>query len=166
MWSTQHNHPKTHLLISLKGRRRRKKKKEKNLDRLTDWRVTHSLPPSLPPQVLVSGLLFLQRGRVVVTERLHGHILATLLDIPHVVLDNRDRKLSSYHRTWTRGLRNVRLASSAPEAARLALELLEEYGPSLPPVFRGMDIREHEGRGEGRWGARGTAREHEGRAGG
>lgn len=94
--------------------------------------------------VLLNGLLFLQRGRVVVTERLHGHILSTLLDIPHVILDNKDRKLSSYHYTWTRALSNVRLATTPEEAARMAVELLNVYGHSLPPVFRGMSVKEHD----------------------
>ena len=71
-------------------------------------------------------------GRVVVTDRLHGHILSTLLDIPHVLLDNADNKLSSYHNTWTRGLHNCRLADNVRDAARLALELLEEYRDTLP----------------------------------
>ena len=91
---------------------------------------------------LLNGLLFLQRGRVVVTERLHGHILSTLLDVPHVLLDNPDRKLSSYHRTWTRGLSNARLATTPEEAVRMAVELLSVYGSSLPPVFSGMAIKE------------------------
>ncbi|XP_076439132.1 uncharacterized protein LOC143278005 [Babylonia areolata] len=93
--------------------------------------------------VLQNGFLFLQRGRVVVTERLHGHILCTLLDVPHVILDNADRKLSSYHLTWTRGVRNVRLARSASEAGRLALQLLADYESLVPSVFPGMDIREY-----------------------
>ena len=93
--------------------------------------------------VLMNGLLFLQRGRVVVTERLHGHILSTLLDVPHVLLDNPHRKLSSYHRTWTRGVSNARLATTPEEAVRMAVELLSVYGSSLPPIFPGMAIKEH-----------------------
>ena len=92
--------------------------------------------------VLQNGLGILQKGRVVVTDRLHGHILSTLLDIPHVLLDNADQKLSSYHNTWTRGLRICRLADNAKDAARLALELLEEYKGSLPPRLRAADIDE------------------------
>ncbi|MGB7404296.1 MAG: polysaccharide pyruvyl transferase family protein, partial [Pacificimonas sp.] len=34
------------------------------------------------------GLAILSGGQVVVTDRLHGHILSFLLEIPHVILDN------------------------------------------------------------------------------
>ena len=94
--------------------------------------------------VMQNGLGILQKGRVVVTDRLHGHILSTLLDIPHVLLDNADQKLSSYHNTWTRGLSNCRLADNAEDAARLALELLEEYKNSLPKRLTAVDINENE----------------------
>lgn len=87
--------------------------------------------------MMMNGLLFLQRGRVVVTDRLHGHILSTLLDIPHVLLDNADNKLSSFHNTWTRGLENARLTDSPKEAVRLALELLSTYNATLPRKMKG-----------------------------
>ena len=63
------------------------------------------------------GLQLLQRGRVLVTDRLHGHILSTLLGVPHVLLDNQDQKLSSFHNTWTRGLRLARVADT-PQVGR------------------------------------------------
>ncbi|MCU6454533.1 polysaccharide pyruvyl transferase family protein [Sphingomonas sp. A2-49] len=47
------------------------------------------------------GLALLSRGRRIVTDRLHAHILATLLDIPHVALDNDYGKLSAYIACWT-----------------------------------------------------------------
>ena len=34
-----------------------------------------------------SGMMFLQRGLVVVTDRLHGHILSDLCGTPHVIFD-------------------------------------------------------------------------------
>ncbi|KAK7484431.1 hypothetical protein BaRGS_00024316 [Batillaria attramentaria] len=91
---------------------------------------------------LMNGLLFLQRGRVVVTDRLHGHILCVLLDIPHVLLDNADNKLSSYYNTWTRGLANTRLTDNPQDAARLAMELLETYSESLPPISKTFKFKE------------------------
>jgi pyruvyl transferase EpsO len=42
----------------------------------------------------------LQQYGFVVTSRLHGHILATLLDIPNIVVDNSYGKLSRYHSAW------------------------------------------------------------------
>jgi exopolysaccharide biosynthesis predicted pyruvyltransferase EpsI len=47
------------------------------------------------------GLTLLSRGRQVVTDRLHAHILALLLGIPHVALDNDYGKLSAYIAAWT-----------------------------------------------------------------
>lgn len=47
------------------------------------------------------GLALLSRGRRIVTDRLHAHILALLLDIPHVALDNDYGKLSAYIAAWT-----------------------------------------------------------------
>ncbi|XP_076452631.1 uncharacterized protein LOC143288193 [Babylonia areolata] len=94
--------------------------------------------------IMERGLGILQTGRVVVTDRLHGHILSTLLDIPHVLLDNADQKLSSYHNTWTRGLANCRLAVSVEEAALFALELLEEYKDVLPERIAAVDLKPHQ----------------------
>jgi exopolysaccharide biosynthesis predicted pyruvyltransferase EpsI len=47
------------------------------------------------------GLATLSRGRRIVTDRLHAHILAVLLDISHVALDNDYGKLSAYIDAWT-----------------------------------------------------------------
>ena len=59
-----------------------------------------------------------------ITDRLHGHILCVLLGIPHVILDNRYGKLSTYHRTWTAEVDGVHLADSPADALRLARELV------------------------------------------
>jgi exopolysaccharide biosynthesis predicted pyruvyltransferase EpsI len=47
------------------------------------------------------GLRLLSRGASVATDRLHGHILATLLGIPHLVFENSYGKLGAYIRSWT-----------------------------------------------------------------
>jgi len=46
------------------------------------------------------GVRLLAQGRVLVTDRLHGHILADLLGIPHVVLDNDYGKIAAYLDAW------------------------------------------------------------------
>ncbi|CAG5132732.1 unnamed protein product [Candidula unifasciata] len=71
------------------------------------------------------GFQFLQRGRVVITDRLHGHILCLLMDIPH---------LSSFHRTWTQGLENTVLVSNGSLALESGLELLTRYEKWLPLI--------------------------------
>ena len=47
------------------------------------------------------GLRMLSCGERIVTDRLHGHILALLLGIPHVVLDNSYGKVGAYIDAWT-----------------------------------------------------------------
>eukprot|EP00095_Tigriopus_kingsejongensis_P005631 maker-scaffold335_size202896-snap-gene-1.26 protein:Tk05631 transcript:maker-scaffold335_size202896-snap-gene-1.26-mRNA-1 annotation:"hypothetical protein LOTGIDRAFT_173601" len=74
-----------------------------------------------------NGLQFLQRGKVIITDRLHGHILATLLGIPHVIVNNNYGKVLNYHRSWTRSLEFVKVANSPEEALESAMVLLKTY---------------------------------------
>jgi len=67
----------------------------------------------------------LSRARVVVTDRLHGHVLCLLMGIPHVLLDNSYGKIRSLFETWTSGSRLVRWAESPQEALQLAMALLK-----------------------------------------
>lgn len=73
---------------------------------------------------LERGLRLLSRGRVVVTDRLHGHILASLLRIPHVLLDNAYGKNRRYYETWSAADPLSRWADSAGEADDLARDLV------------------------------------------
>ncbi|OAN57566.1 polysaccharide pyruvyl transferase family protein [Sphingomonas sp. TDK1] len=68
------------------------------------------------------GLRLLSRGTIIATDRLHGHILATLLGIPHTVFDNSYGKLGAYIRAWTATSPLVRRADdrAAPAAAPVA----------------------------------------------
>ncbi|XP_046361186.2 pyruvyl transferase 1-like [Haliotis rufescens] len=90
-----------------------------------------------------NGMIFLQRGRVVITDRLHGHIFCVLMNIPHVLIDTPYRKLSSYHETWTRDLENTVLAVDADDALVKAVSLLDKYKDSLPSIVSFMDIEEN-----------------------
>lgn len=71
----------------------------------------------------------LSRGEVVITDRLHGHILCTLLGIPHVALDNSYRKIGNFIDSWTRDLDYVRTASTIDEAEGKAQELADLFAP-------------------------------------
>jgi len=71
---------------------------------------------------LQRGLAMLSQGRVVVTDRLHAHILALLLDIPHVLLDNSYGKVSGFADQWTARYDGLMRAANPVEAFRLALE--------------------------------------------
>jgi pyruvyl transferase EpsO len=69
------------------------------------------------------GCAILSAGRAVVTDRLHGHILCVLMDIPHVVLDNSYGKLSHFYDSWTRTAPGARFAPSLDAALAIAAEL-------------------------------------------
>lgn len=70
------------------------------------------------------GIAMLSSGRVVVTDRLHGHIMSTLLGIPHVALDNSYGKLRNFILAWTKDVEFLRTADTLDAAAVLAEELL------------------------------------------
>lgn len=70
------------------------------------------------------GVRLLSRGRAVITDRLHGHIMCTLLGIPHVVLDNNYGKIRNFMAAWTSDLGIVRTASSFDEAREAARQLI------------------------------------------
>ena len=76
-------------------------------------------------QRLRAGCNLLSRGRVVITDRLHAHILCLLLRIPHVLLDNSYGKVRRVHETWTAGASGVRWAASPSEAIAVARSLLK-----------------------------------------
>ena len=63
-----------------------------------------------------------------ITDRLHAHILSTLLDIPHVALDNDYGKIGSYLAAWTKNYPLVLTASSPQEAMRKVDELRKSMG--------------------------------------
>jgi len=73
---------------------------------------------------LAYGLRLLSAGKVVVTDRLHGAILARLLDIPHVSLDSSNGKVRGYFERWGAGADLARWAASPPEAEAAARALL------------------------------------------
>jgi pyruvyl transferase EpsO len=92
------------------------------------------------------ALMLLSAGRVVITDRLHAHILCTLVGIPHVLLDNFYGKNFAFYRTWCRPLGICRLARSPEDAWSLAQQLLEEWpdesGVAAPGVRGEADHRD------------------------
>ncbi len=98
----------------------------------TDWLVDDALPadpggPRAPYHAALAaarvdrGVALLSRGGRIVTDRLHAHILATLLGIPHVALDNDYGKIAAYAASWTGASPLLRLAETA-DAAVAALD--------------------------------------------
>ncbi|MEG3436917.1 polysaccharide pyruvyl transferase family protein [Pannus brasiliensis CCIBt3594] len=92
--------------------------KFKNLDNsslhLTSWNYAHN------------GIYQFSPHRLVITSRLHGHILCIILGIPHVFLANAYHKNESFYETWSHGIPFCKFArdpSEVKEATRKLLSL-------------------------------------------
>jgi exopolysaccharide biosynthesis predicted pyruvyltransferase EpsI len=80
------------------------------------------------------GIDLLSSARVVVTDRLHAHVLSLLLGIPHVVTDNVSGKIRSFYETWTIDSELVTWSESLEHGVQIARQLASERttrsGPS------------------------------------
>lgn len=88
------------------------------------WRLDAATYDRLARQWVARGLGVLAGGRVVITDRLHGHLLSLLMGIPHVVLDNRIGKVGAYLDTWTAAASLTHPAVDEAEAQAVARGLL------------------------------------------
>jgi pyruvyl transferase EpsO len=73
---------------------------------------------------LACGVRKLSRGQVIVSDRLHAHLIAGLMGKPHVCLDNSYGKIGRYIETW--GKDNQTLQVSTPQEIKAALEQLKD----------------------------------------
>lgn len=62
---------------------------------------------------------------VALVDRLHAHVLAGLLGIEHVVLDNSYGKVGAVHDAYTHGFRTAHFASDEDEAREMLASLVE-----------------------------------------
>jgi pyruvyl transferase EpsO len=90
------------LRLALAGNRRLRAAMDTN-GRLAAalWRAQAATYRTIARLRVDSGARLLSRGRFLITDRLHGHVLAMLLGIPHVVLDNENGKSRALWETWT-----------------------------------------------------------------
>jgi exopolysaccharide biosynthesis predicted pyruvyltransferase EpsI len=72
---------------------------------------------------LARGLGLLARGRVVISDRLHGCILSLLMGVPYVALDNTNGKVKAFHATWTELSTMTHWAESPEDALQQAVAL-------------------------------------------
>ena len=70
------------------------------------------------------GIDLLSGAAVVITDRLHAHILCVLTGTPHVFVDTGYGKLTEFHRAWTTGSHSTAAAPDASSAAQAMAELL------------------------------------------
>ena len=100
------------------------------LDRPRVWRhmggVRAELFRRLAVERLHFGATMLSRGEVVITDRLHGHVLAGLLGLPHFLLDNSYGKVRALWDTWTSGFPGAVWCDSVGDALARAGQMLGE----------------------------------------
>ena len=85
---------------------------------------------------LERGVGLLSRGHVVITDRLHAHILCVLMGQPHVVIDNSYGKVRAYFERWTCEVQNCLWAESLQAGLGAGRELLKAID-GAPPRSRG-----------------------------
>jgi exopolysaccharide biosynthesis predicted pyruvyltransferase EpsI len=81
---------------------------------------------------LERGTLMLSRGHVVITDRLHAHILCLLLNKQHVLMDNSYGKLSHFYHTWTSGFSNVTVGASHVKKPLSGMQSIDSQAPAVP----------------------------------
>jgi pyruvyl transferase EpsO len=74
---------------------------------------------------IYSGIYQFRRHRLVITNRLHGHILCIILGIPHIFLPNAYYKNQSFYQTWTSTLPFCRFIEDPAQIQAAVQELLE-----------------------------------------
>lgn len=83
---------------------------------------------------MARGCSLLSEGTVVVTNRLHAHILCLLMGIPHVVLDNSYGKVRGFVETWETTVNGVAFCESVHDAGaaaeRIKRDTLQASQPS------------------------------------
>jgi exopolysaccharide biosynthesis predicted pyruvyltransferase EpsI len=87
------------------------------------WRILGAGFDPLARQRIGRGCRILSRGKVVVTDRLHAHLLATLMGIPNVVLDNAHGKVRAVYEAWTAPSPHAHWAETWEDGLDLAREL-------------------------------------------
>ncbi len=79
------------------------------------------------------GIDLLTQGRVVLTDRLHAHVLCVLLGQPHVVLGDSQGKIRAFYRAYSHRLSPAPWADSPAEAFAAADAMLSA------PAFRAAE---------------------------
>jgi exopolysaccharide biosynthesis predicted pyruvyltransferase EpsI len=71
------------------------------------------------------GVHLFSGSRLVVADRLHAHILAVLMGIDNVLLDNNYGKLGAVHRDYTKDFSTAHYANDVPESMDIVKRVLE-----------------------------------------
>ncbi|MEM1169276.1 MAG: polysaccharide pyruvyl transferase family protein [Cyanobacteria bacterium P01_H01_bin.35] len=77
---------------------------------------------------LHSGIYQLQKYRLIITNRLHGHILCVLLNIPHIFLPNSYHKNQGFYETWSYDIPFCRFVSDiTQDLSQILLRLKQVF---------------------------------------
>jgi pyruvyl transferase EpsO len=71
-----------------------------------------------------AGIYQLQKYRLIITNRLHGHILCILLGIPHIFLPNSYYKNQGFYESWTNNISFCRFIEDTAKIENAIQELL------------------------------------------
>ena len=89
------------------------------------WPVATRLFPRLAAERLRTGAAFVGSARVVVTDRLHAHIVSLLCGVPSVLYDNSTGKVRACYDLWTGGSPLAHWGGTAEEALATAAALAD-----------------------------------------
>ena len=67
---------------------------------------------------------FLSQGKIVITDRLHAHLMSILLTKPSVVVNSKTLKQKHYHETWLKSIKTSVFVESVDEAFKIGRTLL------------------------------------------
>jgi pyruvyl transferase EpsO len=79
----------------------------------------------LAKQRLARGISILSLGEVIITDRLHAHLICSMMRRPHVILDNSYKKITNFQKTWKTGENISVFASTLDEAIDAAVKLVD-----------------------------------------
>jgi len=96
-------------------------------ERRLAWSQQSSRWDELAEERTLRGCRILTSGRMIVTNRLHAHLLCAMMGKPHVVCDTSNGKVFAYRDTWNDangscGSAFVHFANSPAEAVEIAAE--------------------------------------------
>ncbi|BAZ13302.1 polysaccharide pyruvyl transferase [Calothrix sp. NIES-4071] len=73
------------------------------------------------------GIYQFKQHRLIITNRLHGHILCILMGIPHIFLPNAYYKNEAFYETWTYSIPFCRFVKDPSQIKGAAQELLDLF---------------------------------------
>lgn len=98
------------------------------------------IKPSLPHKswrYMYQGICQFKQHRLIITNRLHGHILCILMGLPHIFLPNGYYKNEGFYEAWTSSLPFCRFVKEPSQIEVAAKELLDLF-PNKVAVSSGL----------------------------